>query len=115
MVDEVTATRPGVGEPTFDPETGILTPPAPTVVYEGLCRMRQPTLQESEVMFGGAEVTRSRLIACMPHSASGLQVGDVVEFVRSDDVDLLGRQFRITAVPMMTFDLYKPFPCELVE
>ena len=114
MVDTATITRPG-GAPTFDPNTGQLTPAAGTVVYSGRCRLRQPTASECEVLFGEAQVSRTTFIVCVPYTTTGVQIGDVVIVTISDDPDVISRQCRITSVPLSTFTFYKGFPAEVVE
>lgn len=114
MVDTAMITRPG-GEPTFDPSTGELTPAAGTTIYEGPCRLRQPTASEAELLFGDEQLTRSRFVACFPHDVTGVQIGDVVTVTESDDPDVLLRSFRVASIPLATFTLYKGFPVEVVE
>lgn len=117
MIDRVAISRPG-GEPTFDTGTGLLTPAAPTTIYSDLpCRLRQPTVSESEVLFGDETLTRTRFIACVPHDTVGVLVGDVLTFTDSNsgNEDLTARTFRITGVPLGTFEMYRGFPVELVE
>lgn len=114
MVDTAMITRPG-GAPTFDPNTGLLTPTVGATVYTGVCRLRQPTATEAEVLFGEEQVTRTTFIVCVPHTTTGVSIGDVVTFIESGDPDVLTRQFKITAVPVSTFTLYKGYPAEVVE
>lgn len=112
MVDTADVTRPGAA--TFDPNTGLSTPSS-TFVLSAPCRLRQPTSQESEVLFGEEQLTRTRFIACFPHDTVGIAVDDIVTFTASEDPDVLARRFRITGVPLSTFTLYKGYPVEVVE
>lgn len=102
------------GAAVFNPDTGLSVATS-TVVYSGLCRMRQPTAVEDELQFGDEQVTASRFMACFPHDVTGVQIDDVVTVTETDDPDLIGRSFRVLAVPMNTFTLYKAFPTEMVE
>lgn len=113
LIDLGQIARPG---PTgFDTTTGLLDP-SETVVYTGPCRLRQPSgIVENEAVFGDRQVTASRFIACFAHDLTGVRIDDVVRLLESDDVDILGRRFRIIAIPMSSWSLYKGFACELVE
>lgn len=113
LVDLGEIVRPGPG--TYDPNTFLVTPNEP-VIYTGPCRIRQPNgIAENERIFGDTQITASRFIACFRHDLTGVTIDDVVRLLESDDADLLGRRFRVLAVPMTSLSLYKGFPCELVE
>jgi len=114
LVDVGRIVRPGPG--TYDPNTGLVTPVDAPVHGPGPCRMRQPAgIVEAERLFGDTQITASRFLACWPHDLTGVKIDDVVILDQTADVDLLGRRFRILAIPMQTWSLYKAFPCELVE
>lgn len=113
MVDEATVSRPG--EPTFNPDTGLLEPASSTVLYSGKCRLRQPSAQETQVLFGEQQTTTTRFIACFPHDADGFEIGDIVTFTESHDPDVLAASLQIMAVPIATFTIYKGYPCEVAE
>lgn len=113
LVDLAEILRPGPG--TYNPATRIITPSEP-VIYTGPARMRQPNgIAEAERVFGDTQVTASRFIACFGHDLTGVRIDDVVRVLESADVDLVGRRFRIVAIPMTTWSLYKGFACELIE
>ncbi len=114
MVDTGRISRPG-GDPVFDPVTGLLTPAAGSVVHEGPCRLRMPTAVETNVLFGEQDVTKSRFVACFPAEVTGVEIGDVVTLIESDDADALNREFQVVSVPAMTFVVYRAFGCESVE
>jgi len=115
MVDTATIRRPG-GPPVFEPITGALTPSAGTVVFTGPCRLRQPTqLEAAQANFGEQQVTVMRYIACFPLDSTDARIGDLITFEESGDPDVLTRSFRITAVPVSTFTIYKGYSCESVE
>lgn len=114
MRDTGTISRPGVD--TFNPATGLIEPGVDTVIYDGVLRVRQPTAQESEVLFGEQQVTRLRLIVDVPHDTTGVLVDDVVTVSETADDDLLPpRQFRVTGILMGTFVVMKSYPVEVVE
>lgn len=113
LVDLGQIARPGT--PVFDPGTGLVTAPE-SIVHTGPCRMRQPNgIAEAERLFGEQQVTASRFIACWPHTVTGIRIDDIVTLLETDDTDLIGRRFRILAIPMTSIALYKGFPCEAVE
>jgi hypothetical protein len=114
MVDTAVVSRPG-GAAVLNATTGILTPAAATTVHTGPCRMRQPTAFEAEVQFGEEQVTTSRFIACFPNDVTGLAIDDVVMITVSDDADMLNRRFRVLAISLGTYVLYKGYPVESVE
>ena len=113
MVDTAIVTRSGAL--TLNTSTGVLAPAAATTIYTGLCRLRQPSAEETEILFGDTQETRSRFIACFKYTVTAVAVDDVVTFTVSDDPDVLARSFRILSTPASTFVLYKGYPCEAVE
>lgn len=114
MIDTAVITRPG-SAPVFNPATGQLTAALGTVVYAGPCRLRQPTSAESEVLFGEEQVTRTTFIVCVPYATIGVKIADVVAVTLSGDPDVLSRRYKITAVPLSTFTIYKGYPSEVIE
>ena len=113
MVDSAVVTRGG-GPPTFNPATGEMEPSAGTEIYAGACRLRMPSAQEAVVIFGEQPTTKTRYIACFPLDCTEVRIGDVITFTDSD-IDVLERSFRVSAVPVSTYVLYRAFPCESVE
>lgn len=112
MADTGTVRRPGAQ--VFNASTGSSSATM-TQVYAGRCWIRQASAVEREVLFGETQVTTTRFMACFPHSVTGVRVGDVVTVSASDDADVVGRSFRVLAIPASTYPLYKGFPCEVVE
>ncbi len=113
MLDTAVVTRPG-GSPTFNAITGVLVPSVGTVVHTGPCRLRQPTPQESEVLFGEQQVSIARFIAVFPHDVTGIDIDDVITLTTSADPDVIGFEYRVTAVPRSTFTIHKSYACEAV-
>lgn len=114
MPDVGVVTRGAATAPVFDPATGIMTSAVGVVVYQGPCRLRQPTPQESQALFGEAQVSISKFIAVLPHTVAGVRIGDVITLTSSADLDLLGVKFRVTAIPLSTYTIYKGYPVESV-
>lgn len=113
MVDTIVVTRPAAA--TFDKGTGLLTAATGVTVYEGPARMRPPTSQEAAVMFGEEQLTRSRLVVCVPHDSPGIRIGDVITFTDSGDPDVLSKSYTVTAVTLSSFTIYKGVACEVLE
>ena len=113
MVDTATISRAGTS--SFDASTGLLTATASTVVHTGPCRLRSAASIDAAVVFGEEQVVRSAFVACFPHDVVDVHVGDVITITESDDADVFDRSFRVTSVPMLTYSLYKGFPCEVIE
>ena len=112
MLDEAEVTR-GDGSSTLDPETGRLTPSEPPEIYAGPCRLRQPTAQESEILFGDAQIVTTRFVACLPHDAPLLRVGDAVKVRHAASSTEL--HLRVAGTSFSTFTIYKGYPVELNE
>lgn len=99
QMDKCTITRAGVGEGTFDPETGATTPPDPETLYTGACRFRAPTLAEQTTTAGEHAWTTEDSVLSVPVSVTGLQVDDVVTVTASQlDPDLPGTVHVVMAV-----------------
>lgn len=59
-------TRAGEGSPVLNQETGNLTDPAPTTIYEGPCTIRPADVGATDVQFGEREVRTRRFICKLP-------------------------------------------------
>lgn len=103
------------GSGSIDPVTGVYTEPAATVVHEGPCRVRMPSLQEREVVFGGTQVTEQSFVVTFPHDIPPARIDDNVKIVVSDDPQLLTRNFRVVAVPTLSYLMYRRLGLEAVE
>ncbi len=92
MVDSCTVTRAGVGPGTVNETTGAVTPPAPTTVYTGRCRVQVPQAVPSEQDAGGAPVAVQPTAVSLPVVGSeGVEVGDVVTITAATfDASLVG-------------------------
>jgi hypothetical protein len=110
MVDEGTITRDGAS--VLNPTTGLREPTAASTVYAGKCRLRTPTAQELEVLFGEQQVTLSRYMLDVPHTTRGVRVDDVVTMTLTEDSDAEVLPLRIVAVTAETIFGMKSYPCE---
>lgn len=90
------------GAPVLDPVTGDNDYPAPTVVYDGPCRVRPQESQEQEAQVGDLHATTTPYVVTVPHDAAaadgGPHVDDFVELTASSDTSVIGRTFRILHV-----------------
>ena len=102
------------GESVFDPATGTNTS-VPTVVLTSVARLRQPSLSETNALFGGEDVTKTRFMVSMPHDVAGVELEHTIVFTESDDPSALDREFRVVAVPSMSFPVLRDFACEATE
>ena len=111
MVDTATVSRPG--EPTFNPETGLMDSGS-SLVWRGRCRLRQPTGVEREVLFGDQQVAIFRFVVDVPHGVTAPRAGDVVT-LRSNDPMASLREFKIVSVSSETHTVCRSLGCEVVE
>jgi hypothetical protein len=98
MPDVIEITADGTGAPVLNPITGVLTPPASTVVYSGPGRLRAPTATEMERIFADREVTVQRFVCKVPWDVTTVDRGHRVRVVSGTDPDIAGRSFRIVTV-----------------
>lgn len=107
--------RPGAGG-TIDPVTGVFTPAADSLVYEGPCRVRMQARSSEEAdVFGDTSVTTTRVLISFPYDIPDVEIDDVVIITESDDPHIGGRSFRVVAVPSSTFLMYREVGAEVVE
>lgn len=99
LPDECTITRPASGG-TLNEHTGVWTPNAPTTIYAGRCRLRAPSTEEFEKVFGETQVTETRYIATFPADLPAVEVGDMLTITSSADPHITSElRFRITRAP----------------
>lgn len=97
MVNTATITR-NTGETYTDPETYEVIPVV-TTVYDGRCRVRTYSPQESTPESAGATITVQRYEVHFPAGTFQALVGDVVTITAAAlDPYLVGRQFRVVAL-----------------
>lgn len=94
--DEATVTRGGA--PTFDTDTGVLTPGSGSTVYSGSCLLRQMAWQGTDVGVGETEARLRSMRVKFPKDTA-LEKDDIITPTASaHDESLIGRTFRITDV-----------------
>lgn len=93
MVDACTIRRASGGG-TTDPDTGYPTQ-GYTQLYAGKCRVQQHQATADRQDIGEDSLMLLRLEVQLPMSVTGLEVGDEITMVTSQDPDLPGRVFRI--------------------
>lgn len=102
--DECTITRPGTGEGTTDPATGIWTPPAATVVYTGCCRVQGDTRTQGKIQEKGDEIVAlHRYRAGVPWDVDQVLVDDVLTVTCSEDPVIVGRPLMVRDFVLDTF------------
>jgi hypothetical protein len=100
MSDTCRITRPGDGDPVFDPNTGTYTDPPPVTVYEGPCRIPSRDVSSSQANVAGASWTVGEFPLDLPVAGSeSVAVGNTVTYVSSaHDPSLAGRVFGVVEV-----------------
>lgn len=105
MRDLCVISRPGAGPSTTDPDTGVVTPPAATTVYDdpdnpgagAKCRV-VPTGNGAVVEAGEQPVSLWPYLVEVPIAATGFKVNDDVHLTASADPELAGAHLRIREV-----------------
>jgi hypothetical protein len=112
--DTCTITRPVAGG-SLDPWTAVWTPFAATAIYTGVCRVRTPTSEEVEELFGDREIVKQRLIGTFPHDVPHLEVSDVVVLTETGDPEHADRPYRVTGFSSGSWLLGRRVALEAVE
>jgi hypothetical protein len=106
MSDTCRITRPGDGDPVFDPNTGTYTDPPPVTVYEGKCRFNVPgQIAGSQTASGGdATWTVQDSVLSLPIDGPGYTAGEEVGpdqtvecLTAAYDATLPGHKFGVVA------------------
>jgi hypothetical protein len=112
MVDTCTITRQG--DPTTDPDTGVVTPD-PDTIYAGRCRVQQARAVGQRTDTGQVSVVMLRLELQIPTSVTGVAEGDdVVVDTSVHDPDLPGRRFRVRDLAHKSHASARRIGCEEV-
>lgn len=114
MPDTLLITR-SVSTGSLDPVTGIWTPDPPVTVHDGPGRIRPPSAQEIEVLFGGEEVTKQRYVGTVPWDSGPYQVDDRAVFVVSSDPDVADVSLRVITVSVSSWLIDRRLGLETVE
>lgn len=92
-----TISRPGAGEPVFDPETGDYTDPADVTVYTGACSVL-PTGGDRVQQFGEGPVVLRSFDVTLSGLDDGVQVGDTITVAHDTDPRLDGMELTVLDV-----------------
>lgn len=99
LPDNVRIERPAPpGDGDLDPDTGVWTQADPDLIWQGKGRVRPPTAEDIEVLFGDEQVTKLRFIGTFPFNIPVVEVEDVVIVTSSSDPHVTGRTFKVTSV-----------------
>ena len=114
LPDTITITRdPGTG--SLNTETGAWTPDPPSTIYSGVGRVRTPTAEEIQVIFGDRQVTETSYVVTIPADAGDVQIGDIVTVSASDDPHIDLRSFRVVRTPAGSWLINRRLGAETVE
>lgn len=107
LVDRCIITRGDDLPGTLNETTGVLTPPAPDVVYSDLpCAVSSSRTGDFMIDHEGEqEILTSRFVGRFPWDTDDLRVGDVMTVTESQDTDLVGREFVLKNVIRVTRDV----------
>lgn len=95
-VDTFLCARPGQGEPETDPDTGVVYPPAPEVVWQGKGKIKTTAPAISNPEAGGAVFTVQTMQLHIPTTAGPFSIGDTFECVASPlDPQRVGQKVRV--------------------
>jgi len=73
--------RPGEGRGVFDPETGDVIPPMPTVVYDGGCRVQEINREAQRLVAAAQGVSRESMRIVIDDDAPFIQAGEDRDWV----------------------------------
>lgn len=114
MPDTLLITRP-VSTGSLDPVTGIWTPDPPVTVHDGPGRIRPPSPQEIEVLFGGEEVTKQRYVGTVPWDSGPFEVDDHVVITAGSDPGVADVSLRVVTVSVGSWLIDRRLGLETVE
>ena len=117
MVDTCRITKPGVGKPVRDPDTGEYVDPPRVTVYEGPCRWRNAYPAPQSVQAGGVTWAADIVIVSIPVAeAGGIENGCVVELTASAmDPASVGMTATVMADHVQTFSTACRVPARIVS
>ena len=95
MVDHVKVWRDGIG-PAKEDEWGRVTPPPPTLVYEGPAKAQNDRTYPAGPDVGSvARVTTTVSSVHLPYGTTGVRPGDVCEWTEALNPRLVGVKVRL--------------------
>lgn len=103
-----------VGEGTTGP-TGRYTPPGPTEIYAGPCRVVEQRTNERIEIVGAAQETHRRYLVVIRHDTAEIAVGDIAEITRSVDQGLVGKRVRVVDVQYGNEQWQRDLYCDELE
>lgn len=112
MRDTCTITRKSSTEPTFNPVTLAYTDPAPTLLYEGPCRVRHTNAGRGAADTPGQQVTLRQYEVTLPRDTNDVLEGDVLTVTVSDDAALIGRSLYVLAATWSAENLHRRLTLE---
>lgn len=116
MVDQCLITRneAGVADDVLDENTGALTSPTPTTVYNGVCSVK-PQRHDAQVE-GGRFITVVSYFAGIPWDAPMPKKGDVFKLTASaNDSSLIDKEFLVADVESKSFLVQRVLRLEEVQ
>lgn len=114
MTDRCRIERPADGPGPWDPVAKRHTPPVPTTVWAGRCRVQRPALAVAGLEAGDRLGSVETVEVQVPVAVSGVDVGDVVVIVASGDPALVERRLQVRSDPAKTHATARRLRCEEV-
>lgn len=115
FIDEGVIKRPSHGEPSLDTMTGISTDPAPTTIYTGRCRVKKPSTEEMQQIFGDTDVSVQRRVLRVPFDTVEVRKDDVFTATSSGDAEVLRQDMRVTVVVAGSMNFYRDYGVQVIE
>lgn len=116
MVDTCTIRHGPSGPGTYDSATGVHTPAAGDVVYEGPCEVQVTgAVAFTTPEAGETQVTLQQVVVKVPVSAAGIVVDDEVTIDAvgaASDPELVGKTYRVEATHAKTYATARRLQCE---
>lgn len=89
LTDTCTVTRPSDAEPVLDRTTGQLVRPAGVVLYTGVCSVQMGGGRSASIVTeADVDLNPTDYVVRLPHTATGIRRGDIVQIVTADNPDL---------------------------
>lgn len=106
--------RPGAGPGTYDPVTGKATPPPPTQIYAGPCRVQAQSFRPLEKAVGERPRTVHRYLLVVPLDCPQVLVGDRVDITAATDPLLVGTAARVLDYPIGSLVWERDLICQVL-
>lgn len=114
MLDGCIVARSGTGPGSVNEADGTVTPPAPTSVYSGPCRVQVPQGVEHDTDSGGEWLSVQAVIVSLPVDGSGgVRIGDRVTVTACTfDASLVGVDYVVRGLHRKTDATARRLRCE---